>query len=55
MERTDKAAVIPAEVGSSDVGLWSTVWRLGERDEDGNSLRGQARRRQRLFALSLGL
>jgi mannose-1-phosphate guanylyltransferase/mannose-6-phosphate isomerase len=42
MERTDKAAVIAADVGWSDVGLWSTVWRLSERDADGNSLRGHA-------------
>jgi mannose-1-phosphate guanylyltransferase/mannose-6-phosphate isomerase len=42
MERTDKAAVIVADVGWSDVGLWSTVWRLSERDGDGNSLRGKA-------------
>jgi mannose-1-phosphate guanylyltransferase/mannose-6-phosphate isomerase len=42
MERTDKAAVIAADVGWSDVGLWSTVWRLSERDEKGNSLRGDA-------------
>jgi mannose-1-phosphate guanylyltransferase/mannose-6-phosphate isomerase len=42
MERTQKAAVIGADVGWSDVGLWSTVWRLSERDADGNSLRGKA-------------
>ncbi len=42
MERTDKAALIPADVGWSDVGLWSTVWRLSPRDADGNSLRGNA-------------
>jgi mannose-1-phosphate guanylyltransferase/mannose-6-phosphate isomerase len=42
MERTDKAAVMAAEVGWSDVGLWSTVWRLSERDSAGNSLRGDA-------------
>jgi mannose-1-phosphate guanylyltransferase / mannose-6-phosphate isomerase len=42
MERTDKAAVIAADVGWSDVGLWSTVWRLSQRDADGNSLRGKA-------------
>jgi mannose-1-phosphate guanylyltransferase/mannose-6-phosphate isomerase len=42
MERTQKAAVIAADVGWSDVGLWSTVWRLSERDSDGNSLRGKA-------------
>lgn len=42
MERTDKAAVIAADVGWSDVGLWSTVWRLSERDAHGNSMRGNA-------------
>jgi len=42
MERTDKAAVIAADVAWSDVGLWSTVWRLSERDANGNSLRGRA-------------
>jgi mannose-1-phosphate guanylyltransferase/mannose-6-phosphate isomerase len=42
MERTEKAAVIPADVGWSDVGLWSTVWRLSARDANGNSLRGNA-------------
>jgi mannose-1-phosphate guanylyltransferase/mannose-6-phosphate isomerase len=42
MERTDKAAVIPADVGWSDVGLWSTVWRLSQHDSSGNSLRGKA-------------
>ena len=42
MERTDKAAVLTADVGWSDVGEWSTVWRLSPRDADGNSLRGRA-------------
>jgi mannose-1-phosphate guanylyltransferase / mannose-6-phosphate isomerase len=42
MERTDKAAVIAADVGWSDVGVWSTVWRLSDRDAHGNALRGQA-------------
>jgi mannose-1-phosphate guanylyltransferase / mannose-6-phosphate isomerase len=42
MERTERAAVIAADVGWSDIGLWSTIWRLSERDADGNSLRGRA-------------
>jgi mannose-1-phosphate guanylyltransferase / mannose-6-phosphate isomerase len=42
MERTDKAAVLTADVGWSDVGEWSAVWRLSPRDADGNSLRGRA-------------
>ena len=42
MERTGKAAVLAADVGWSDVGEWSAVWRLSPRDADGNSLRGRA-------------
>src|ERR1700722_14069043 len=42
MERTDKAVVLTADVGWSDVGEWSTVWRLSPRDANGNSLRGRA-------------
>ena len=42
MERTCKTAVLAADVGWSDVGQWSTVWRLSPRDADGNSLRGRA-------------
>jgi mannose-1-phosphate guanylyltransferase/mannose-6-phosphate isomerase len=42
MERTDKAAVMRADVGWSDVGEWSAVWRLSPRDSRGNSLRGRA-------------
>ncbi len=40
MERTRKAAVVPADIGWSDVGNWSAVWELSERDGDGNSIRG---------------
>ncbi len=42
MERTDRAAVLAADVGWSDVGQWSTVWRLSPKDASGNSLRGRA-------------
>ena len=42
MERTERAVVLTADVGWSDVGEWSTVWRLSPRDADGNSLRGRA-------------
>ena len=42
MERTDKAAVLTADVGWSDVGEWSAVWRLSPRDARGNSFRGRA-------------
>jgi mannose-1-phosphate guanylyltransferase/mannose-6-phosphate isomerase len=40
MERTDKAAVVPADIGWSDVGNWGAVWELSDRDEHGNSTRG---------------
>lgn len=36
MERTDRAACVPADLGWSDVGAWSALWELGARDEDGN-------------------
>ena len=42
MERTERAVVLTADVGWSDVGEWSTVWRLSPRDANGNSLRGRA-------------
>ena len=42
MERTDKAVVLTADVGWSDVGEWSAVWRLSPRDANGNALRGRA-------------
>jgi mannose-1-phosphate guanylyltransferase / mannose-6-phosphate isomerase len=42
MERTDRAAVLAADVGWSDVGEWATVWRLSPKDAEGNSLRGRA-------------
>ncbi len=35
MERTHRAAVLAADVGWSDVGQWSTVWRLSPQDERG--------------------
>ncbi len=41
MERTDKAAVVPADIGWSDVGNWGAVWELSDHDENGNSMRGQ--------------
>lgn len=41
MERTAHAAVIPADIGWSDVGNWQAVWELSDRDAHGNSVRGQ--------------
>ena len=40
MEKTDKAAVVPADIGWSDVGNWASVWELSDCDAEGNSVRG---------------
>ena len=41
MERTQRAAVVPADIGWSDVGNWDAVWKLSERDARGNSIYGE--------------
>jgi len=41
MERTKKAAVVPADFGWSDVGNWDAVWKLSARDARGNSFYGE--------------
>jgi mannose-1-phosphate guanylyltransferase / mannose-6-phosphate isomerase len=41
MEHTAKAAVVPADIGWSDVGNWRAVWQLSDRDQLGNSIRGR--------------
>lgn len=41
MERTQKAAVIAGSFGWSDVGGWSAVWELSEKDTDGNVIEGR--------------
>jgi mannose-1-phosphate guanylyltransferase/mannose-6-phosphate isomerase len=40
MERTTKAAVVPTEIGWSDVGSWDALWELGAKDGDGNVTAG---------------
>jgi mannose-1-phosphate guanylyltransferase/mannose-6-phosphate isomerase len=42
MERTNAAAVLPIDVGWSDVGSWSSLWELSERDAQGNAVHGDA-------------
>jgi mannose-1-phosphate guanylyltransferase / mannose-6-phosphate isomerase len=39
-ERTERAAVVPATLGWSDVGSWSALWDLGKKDEAGNVASG---------------
>lgn len=40
MEKTDRAAVVPVSCGWSDIGSWSSLWSVAERDEDGNRYEG---------------
>jgi mannose-1-phosphate guanylyltransferase/mannose-6-phosphate isomerase len=40
MEKTKRAAVIPADYGWSDFGGWSAAWTLSKRDKAGNAARG---------------
>ena len=40
MEKTDRAAMIPVDIGWSDVGSWSTLWEIGEKDAAKNVIRG---------------
>jgi mannose-1-phosphate guanylyltransferase / mannose-6-phosphate isomerase len=42
MERTNKAVVVPLDVGWSDVGSWAALWELGPKDADGNVIAGDA-------------
>ena len=40
MEKTDAGAVVSLNCGWSDVGAWSALWDVAERDADGNVFRG---------------
>lgn len=40
MEHTDRGAVVAADMGWNDVGSWSALWEIKERDGDGNVLTG---------------
>lgn len=40
MEHTKDAAVVPVEMGWNDIGAWDALWRIGEKDADGNVLVG---------------
>ncbi len=42
MERTDRAAVVPADIGWNDVGAWPALWDLADKDEAGNAVLGDA-------------
>lgn len=40
MQDTDDAVVLPVDIGWSDVGCWSALWAIAERDGDGNARHG---------------
>jgi mannose-1-phosphate guanylyltransferase/mannose-1-phosphate guanylyltransferase/mannose-6-phosphate isomerase len=42
MEGTEKAAVVPVEMGWSDVGSWDALWDLKAKDASGNVVEGDA-------------
>ncbi|MCY1220823.1 Mannose-1-phosphate guanylyltransferase 1 [compost metagenome] len=40
MEKTESAAMVALDAGWSDIGSWSALWDVSDKDEDGNVLRG---------------
>ena len=40
MEKTDSAVVIPLDAGWSDIGSWSALWDVSDKDEQGNACKG---------------
>lgn len=40
MEKTQKAALIPCNIGWNDVGAWSSLWEVRQQDDAGNVLLG---------------
>lgn len=40
MEKTNSAVVIPLDAGWNDIGSWSALWEVLEKDKDGNAVTG---------------
>jgi mannose-1-phosphate guanylyltransferase/mannose-1-phosphate guanylyltransferase/mannose-6-phosphate isomerase len=40
MEKSDKVVVIPLDAGWNDVGSWSALWDVTDKDESGNAISG---------------
>ncbi|HEX4293090.1 MAG TPA: mannose-1-phosphate guanylyltransferase/mannose-6-phosphate isomerase [Rhizomicrobium sp.] len=40
MEKTDRAAIVPCDIGWSDVGAWSALWGIRDQDAQSNVLHG---------------
>jgi len=43
MEKTDLASVVPLEAGWSDIGSWSSLWEVCEKDTENNSILGDVK------------
>lgn len=40
MEKTDDGVVVPLDTGWSDIGSWSSLWDISEKDSNGNAVYG---------------
>lgn len=40
MEKTENAVVVPMDAGWNDIGSWSALWDVGEKDQHGNVVNG---------------
>jgi mannose-1-phosphate guanylyltransferase len=40
MEKTNDAVVVPLDAGWNDIGSWSSLWDISNKDSNGNSLQG---------------
>ncbi len=40
MEKTDRAAMVEADIGWSDIGSWQALWQVSDKDENGNVTTG---------------
>lgn len=41
MEKTDKAVVMPIDMGWNDLGNWQRVWESSQKDTDNNTIKGE--------------
>jgi mannose-1-phosphate guanylyltransferase/mannose-6-phosphate isomerase len=56
MERSDRVVVVPTDPGWNDVGAWSALWDLADKDDGGNAVVGDAMLRdtKNSFVMSRG-
>jgi len=41
MEKTKKAFVLPLDCGWDDIGSWESIWKIAEKDSNGNAIKGK--------------